>query len=120
MNCGSFEFDQSPEDITDSVVDALAEGDEDTVIDAITEPLAEVFSSDSFQSDVLEGGDSTQFEENLQTVSDGIALAEETVIANPPAGTDENLVNDIQDRFAKIQSLLSLLGGVTEDTTQIV
>ena len=120
MNCGPFEFFQTSEDITDDLVGALEDGDEAAVIDAITEPLAEVFSSDSFQSDVLEGGDSTQFEENLQTVIDGIAVAEETVIANLPVDTDANLVDDIQDGFAKIQSLLSLLGGVTEDTTPIV
>ena len=120
MNCGSFEFNQSSEDVTDALVNALEGGDEAAVTDAITEPLAEVFTSESFQSDVLEGGDTTQFEENLQTVIDGIAVAEETVIASLPEGTDENLVNDIQDGFAKIQSLLSLLGGVTEDTTQIV
>ena len=120
MNCGPFEFSQTSEDVTDDLVGALEDGDEAAVIDAITEPLEDVFISESFQSDVLEGGDSTQFEENLQTVIDGIAVAEETVIANLPVDTDANLVDDIQDGFAKIQSLLSLLGGVTEDTTQIV
>ena len=88
MNCGPFEFNPNEEVITASLVDALTGGDEAAVIDAITEPLAEVFASESFQTDVLDGGDAAKFEENLQKVIDGIAVAEEKVIENLPADTD--------------------------------
>ena len=120
MNCGPFEFNPNEEVITASLVDALTGGDEAAVIDAVTEPLAEVFASESFQTDVLDGGDAAKFEENMQTVSDSIAEAAATVVQNLPLETPSSLVNEIQDGFAEIQSLLSLLGGVTEDNTQIV
>ena len=120
MNCGPFEFNPNEEVITASLVDALTGGDEAAVIDAVTEPLAEVFASESFQTDVLDGGDAAKFEENIQTVIDGIADAAAAVVESLPVDTEITLVEDIQDGFAKIQSLLSLLGGATEDTTDIV
>ena len=119
VNC-DFEFSATSEEIAAGLADALVEGDATAVQEALLSPVDEIIASDSYQTDVFSGGDTTKFEENVETVTTAIVDTANTVIQNLPALTEAATIADIQSKFDGILELLSLLGSAARGDNELI
>ena len=92
VNC-KFEFSATPEEIVADAVAAFESGDNATIQEALLAPVEEIFASESFQTDVFSGGDTTQFDENIATL--------EIIDRAKPLQYQQALLQNHYDPYAK-------------------
>ena len=121
VKCGSYyEFSATHEEITTIIVAAFKSGDNATVQEALLSPVEDIFASESFQTDVFSGGNTTKFDENIATVTTAINNTAANIIQNLPTGTAVGKVADIQSKFDGILGLISLLGNAARGDEDFV
>lgn len=123
LNCKDVVFDATAAEVADGITSAIddaietvaAGGDPHAVTEAIvstiTDPIETVLATDAFQEEVYSGGDTTEFQEYIAIISEGLAAAAESVLATV---LPEEVKTEIEDRFNTIQALLALIGGAIE------
>jgi hypothetical protein len=119
VNC-EFEFSATPEEIAADAIAAFESGDEAAVQEALLSPVREIFASESFQTEVFSGGNTTQFDANIATVATAIEETATAVIDGLPATTAPAAVEEIQSKFDGILDLISLLGNAARGEEDLI
>ena len=92
--------------------DVLTADNADTATETFVSVLDVIFTNDSYETTVLEGGTSETFEENLVTVTNSVGEIENAVASNDNIGEDDKA--KAQACLDKVKELLELLAGVVE------
>jgi hypothetical protein len=121
--CKDVVFDATAAEVADGITSAIDDAIEtaavggdpqavtEAIVSAITDPIETVLATDAFQEEVFSGGDTTEFQEYIAIISEGLAAAAESVLATV---LPEEVKTEIEDRFNTIQALLALIGGAIE------
>ena len=95
-----------------TVADEILSSSPEAAVASFATVLTDVFDNDSFTENVIDGGDTRLFEENLSKVSLSVSKIEEVALNSATLDAAEK--SEVQEKLARVQELLSLLGSTVE------